>query len=283
MPSRPDFRNCVHQGIAGPSPDHILASIRAEYCLPPASLPPAPSPAARRKRSEPVPQLEDFAALARALGAEAFRQLTKDLLRQRDPRGTLARLPDFLSQHRYGRATPALVDLARLDRAVAQTERAPALQSIGACCLPPALLRAHPDLALAIHPAWHWLDLSYPVDRWRAALLAGAGTAPVPAARPVRLRVHPSRGAIAVRRLTARDHAFELALRRGDTLRQAATRADKVGGGQIGTEGSPPRDPVDYLHDLVMAGAITGVSLHPVADAAPDASASPTQEEEVTS
>lgn len=275
MPSRIDFRNCVHQGIAGPTPDHILASIRAEYCLPHAPL---PAPLRRPPQSDLVVSFEDFAALARALGPEAFRQLAGDMLRQRDPGATLARLPDFLSRHRYGQATPALIDLARLDRAVALAEHAPATQSIGVCCLPPALLRAHPDLALAFHPSWHWLDLSYPVDRWRAALLSGDVAVETPATRPVRLRVQPQQGAISIRRLTARELAFELALQRGETLRQAELRA-----GPSGADGAVEFDAVHHLHALVMAGAVTGVSLHPQTDAPPRASTSPTQGEEVTS
>ncbi len=259
MPTRIDFRNCVHQGVAGPTPDHILATIRAEYCLPRAAL-----PAPRRggpPRTAPV-QLEDFPALARALGAEAFRQLTSDVLRDRDPGATLARLPEFLRRHRYGRATPALADLAQLDLAVARSTLAPADQSIGACCLPPDLLRAHPDLTFAFHPAWRWLELSHPVDRWRVALLAGAEASEAPAPRPVRLRIQPQHGAIAVRRLTADEFAFEQALQQGQPLRQAETQTLRGSAG-----GAPKLDPIRQLQTLLMAGAVIGATLHPRPDA----------------
>ena len=188
MPTKIDFRDCVHQGVAGPTPDHILASIHAEYCMPRPSL-----PALRGGKPAAVPgiQLEDFAALAQALGQDAFRQLIGDVLRHRDPGSTLAQLPDFLTRHRYGRATPALIDLARLECAMAECERAPEVQSVGLCCLPPELVRAHPDLTLSLHPAWRWLDLSAPVDRWRDALLDGVAIDDAPPSRRVRLRVHP--------------------------------------------------------------------------------------------
>ena len=177
MPTKIDFRDCVHQGVAGPTPDHILASIHAEYCMPRASLP------ALRDGKPAVAlgmQLEDFAALARALGHEAFRQLVGDVLRQRDPGSTLAQLPDFLTRHRYGRATPALIDLARLERAVAECERAPDIQSVGLCCLPPELVRTHPDLTLSLHPAWRWLH-----RKRQVALLCGVGSCRRIAGSPV--------------------------------------------------------------------------------------------------
>lgn len=276
MPTQIDFRDCVHQGVAGPTPDHILASIRAEYCMPRASL-----PAARRADAgvAPVIQLEDFTALALALGAEAFRQLTADVLRWRDPGATLAQLPEFLSRHRYGQATPALVDLAKLDLAMALSDRAPAARSIGACCLPPDLLQSHPDLVLGFHPAWRWLDLAWPADQWRAALLAQAapGATPPqhPAPHPVRLRLFPRRGTVAVQRMTATAFAFERALRSGAALRQAQAEAAGF-------------DAVLHLQALLMEGAIIGVQLHPQGDrSSPDAqdsdSSSPLQPHEVTS
>ena len=258
MPTKIDFRDCVHQGVAGPTPDHILASIHAEYCMPRASLP------ALRDGKPAVAlgmQLEDFAALAQALGQEAFRQLVGDVLRQRDPGSTLAQLPDFLTRHRYGRATPALIDLARLERAVAECERAPDIQSVGLCCLPPELVRTHPDLTLSLHPAWRWLDLAAPVDRWRDALLGGAAIDDAPAPRRVRLRVHPRQGGVSVHRLTTVDFAFETALQGGTSLRRAEASARLAG-----ADGAT-FDPVRHLQTLLLAGAVIGAQLHPHQDA----------------
>lgn len=241
------FQECVHHAVAGPSPAHILASIRAEYCLPRAQL---PGGTAATATGTPVLQLEDFAALARALGRDAFRQLIADSHRQD---AGLEHLPEFLSRHRYGRATPALVDLARLELALALSDRAPAARSIGACCLPPELLRAHPDLTLALHPAWQWLDLSVAADDWRDELLDGMEAPPVPAARAMRLRVHPSRGRPVGRRLNAVEFAFEKTLSQGASLRRATIAT--------GSEGR--FDPIRHLQSLLMEGAVIGVQLHP--------------------
>ncbi len=258
MPTKIDFRDCVHQGVAGPTPDHILASIHAEYCMPRVGL---PTPRGGRPSAGPAIQLEDFAALARALGQEAFRQLIGDVLRHRDPGSTLAQLPDFLTSHRYGRATPALIDLARLECAIAESERAPDVQSVGLCCLPPELIRTHPDLTLSLHPAWRWLDLAAPVDRWREALLSGGAMDDAPAPRRVRLRVHPGRDGLAVQRLTAVEFAFETALQRGALLRRAEADARMAG-----ADGAT-FDPVRHLQSLLLAGAVIGAQLHPHQDA----------------
>lgn len=265
MPIDIDFRSCVHQGIAGPTPDHILATIRAEYCLPRAEM-----PALRNSAAEAAAaiQLEDFTALARALGPAAFRQLTADVLRRRDPRGTLAELPDFLASHRYGRATPALGDLARLELAIATATRAPQVQSIGACCLPPDLLRAHPDLTLDFHPAWRWLALACPADKWREALLTSEAAVEAPAARRIWLCVFPQRGRIVLRHLAQSEFVFETALRDGAGFRQAS---DAVTASQ-----SAPFDGVRHLQSLLMAGAVAGVRLHPEGAAAEPAATSTT-------
>jgi hypothetical protein len=253
VPSKIDFRDCVHHGIAGPTPEHILASIRAEYCLPPG----APvRPGQSHRPRETAIQAEDFSGLARALGGAAFRQLLSDLRRGA---GDLRGLPDFLAQHRYGRATAALVDLARLELAISLSERVPGGRSIGACCLPPALLRGHPDLTLAFHAAWHWLELGTPADRWRGALLGrDAAGVPPPPARATRLRLAPERGRTAVRRLEPAAFAFERGLRAGATLRRASEAA---------TARASAFDPIQSVQRLLMAGAVIGVALHPAQEA----------------
>jgi len=252
VPTKIDFRDCVHHGIAGPTPEHILASIRAEYCLPPA----APFAAVQGGRATPAPiQAEDFAAVERALGTPAFRQLLGDFRRSPDYKGSLGELPEFLAQHRYGRATAALVDLARLELALAQSERAPDIDSIGACCLPPPLLRTHPDLTLAFHPAWQWLDLDTPADHWRSSLLGHDGpNTPPPLPRATRLRLYPEQGRTLAQRLGPAVFAFEHALQAGETLRQASEAADAH---------TSSFDPIQALHPLLMAGAIIDADLHP--------------------
>jgi hypothetical protein len=247
VPTKIDFRECVHHGVAGPTPEHILASIRAEYCLPPST-----ASAPRIPGKDVAIQAEDFAALERALGGAAFRQLLSDL--RRNAR-TLRDLPEFLAKHRYGRATVALVDLARLELALALSERAPHVDSIGACCLPPPLLRSHPDLTLAFHPAWQWLDLGTPADQWRTALLGrdAAGTPP-PLPRTTRLRLHPEQGRTIAQRLSPALFAFEHALSSGETLRQASEAAG---------EHTATFEPIRCLQPLLMAGAIIDADLHP--------------------
>lgn len=256
MPTRIDFRDCVHHGIAGPTPAHILASIRAEYCLPPGSPAQASQGAPQGARAKAVLlQPEDFPALARALGADAFRQLLGDFHRRPDQAGGgLRDLPEFLAQHRYGRATPALLDLARLERTLAASERAPETRSIGACCLPPALLRGHPGLTLAFHPAWHWLQLESPADAWREALLGDLGDGAPPLPRATRLRLAPEQGRSGAQRLSPDSFAFERALQAGLDLQRAVRAAATF---------TPGFDGVAALQPLLMAGAVIDVDLHP--------------------
>ena len=258
MPTKIDFRDCVHHGIAGPTADHVLASIRAEYCLPPR---PRPAPAVHRPDTPAAIQAEDFPGLTRALGAAAFRQLLGDFQRRRpDGVGGFEQLPEFLAQHRYGRATAALVDLACLERALARSERAPATRSIGACCLPPTVLRDHPDLTLAFHPAWQWLELGTPADHWRNALLGhDAADAPLPGPRATRLRICPEGGRTIAHRLEPAVFAFERALLVGGSLRQASDAARVL---------TPSFDPIQVLQPLLIAGAVIDAELHP-AHAAP--------------
>jgi hypothetical protein len=251
VPTKIDFRDCVHQGIAGPTPEHILASIRAEYCLPPVTG----FSAAQRSAAAPAAiQSGDLPALERALGAAALRQLLSDFSRWADGKPGFDDLPEFLAQHRYGRATAALVDLARLERALAVSERAPEVSSIGACCLPPSLLRAHPDMTLAFHPAWQWLDLATPADQWRAALLGHDATVTPPLPRVTRLRIAPAEGRIATRRLQPAEFAFERALLAGESLQHADAAARRP---------MPSFDPMQALQGLLMAGAIVDADLHP--------------------
>jgi hypothetical protein len=203
-------------------------------------------------------QAEDFGALEHALGSAAFRQLLSDLRRNSLSPDAL---PDFLAQHRYGRATAALVDLARLERALGLSGRAPDARSIGACCLPPALLRTHPDLRLAFHPAWQWLDLRTPADHWRTSLLGhDAASAPAPMPGPTRLRLYPEQGRTIAQRLSPAIFAFEHALQAGETLRQASEAAGAH---------SATFDPIRCLQPLVMAGAVIDVDLHPAQSVPP--------------
>jgi hypothetical protein len=255
VPTKIDFRDCVHHGIAGPTPDHILASIRAEYCLPPTA--PARHLPIARPRAIAI-QVEDFAALERALGSAAFRQLLSDFRRGAN---NLRELPDFLAQHRYGRATAPLVDLARLELALALSERAPAIRSIGACCLPPSLLRSHPDLTLVFHPAWHWLALESAADHWRNALLGhDAASVPPPLPRATRLRLAPRQGRIVVQRLHPELFTFERALHSGVTLRRACEAANHH---------ASDFNSIQALQPLLMAGAVIDVALHPAHEANP--------------
>ncbi|MGH6891785.1 MAG: hypothetical protein ACREEP_05965 [Dongiaceae bacterium] len=252
MPTKIDFRDCVHHGIAGPTPERILASIRAEYCLPPISL---LTGAPRGRTPQAAIQAEDFAALERALGVAAFRQLLSDFRRRPDAKEGFGELPEFLARHRYGRATAALSDLAKLERALVLAERAPDLRSIGACCLPPAILHAHPDLTLSFHPAWQWLDLSTPADHWRNALLGRDETqSPPPAPRATRLRIYPEQGRTIARRLDPAEFDFEHALQAGETLRRASEAARAH---------AASFDPIQSLQPLLMAGAVIDAELHP--------------------
>jgi hypothetical protein len=251
VPTKIDFRDCVHQGIAGPTPEHILASIRAEYCLPPVTS----FPGAHSGEATPAEiRAEDFPALERALGAAAFRQLLSDLRRWADGKDGLDDLPEFLAQHRYGRATAALVDLARLERALAVSERAPQISSIGACCLPPVLLRAHPDMTLKFHPAWQWLDLGTPADHWRNALLGHDANVTPPLPRVTRLRIHPEEARVVTRRLQPAEFAFERALLAGESLQHAEASARRL---------TPSFDPMQALQGLLVAGAVVDADLHP--------------------
>lgn len=202
-------------------------------------------------------QVEDYPALERALGAPAFRQLLSDFHRRTVPTESLAALPEYLAQHRYG-TTPALVDLARLERALAIGTRAPAIESVGPCCLPPEMLRTHLDLTLTLHPAWQWLELATPADHWRQALLGTDTRLSPPSPSVTRLRIAPETGRAIAHRLSPAEFAFEHALLTGQSLREATLHAQAQ---------SISFDPYRAMHDLLMAGAVIDFSLHPATKA----------------
>ncbi len=253
MSSRVRFRNCIHQRTAGATEDSILAAIRGDpFCCPPGR------PAATL--SQPA-MATPFIGLARGLGPEAFKQVWMDFRRQASARPDPADFPDFLAAHRYGREAADLVDLARLDLAVFLAGLPAARPSLGRCCLPPSLLVDHPGLAIAMQPNWRYLESGWPIHRYRDRLLERPAS-PVRGKPPRRaaawLNILPVAGEIEIRDLAPARFRFESALSRGRSLHEAGREAAAY---------DAAFEPLAALDDLIAAGAVADVNLHPATTA----------------
>ena len=131
---------------------------------------------------------DDFAALARALGEPAFRELAAAYLRAHPPRRPSlreagAQLPGFLARSpaaaELRRRHPFAPDLARLERALVEAfdaADAPALAPEALAALPP---ERWAELRFRFQPALQLLELAHPAARLRTAHDRGE---PLPAA-----------------------------------------------------------------------------------------------------
>ena len=250
MFNRIRFRNCIHQGVAGATEESILAAIRGDVqtCLP-------DDPNA--DLSQPA-MLAIFAGLAHYLGAQAFKQCWMDFQRVQPGRSNPIELPAYLAEHRYGRERADLVDLARLDFAIFLAEVSSSKPSLGPCCLPDSILTDHPEMTVTLQPNWHYLKSNWPIHQFRETLLqrpAEEGRAKPPRLATTWLNILPGDGAIEVRELTPARFQFEAALQSGDSSREAGRRAAEYDAGF---------DPRGALRNLIAAGAIADVNLHPV-------------------
>lgn len=259
MFNRIRFRNCVHQGVAGATEEAILAAIRGD------SLVCAPGDLSTILSRQTV-----FAGLSRYLGAEAFKQCWMDYQRASQARtaqggSSLAALPTYLAEHRYGRERPELVDLARLDLAVFLAGAATAQPSLDHCCLPDAILADHPALTIKMQPNWQYLKSNWPIQQFRDALLRRPdGGARIKPPRPatVWLNVLPVGDEISIRELPPAQFQFESALQRGQSLQEAGRSAAEI---------DPKFESLTALKVLIDARAIADVDLHPAAAPTTDA------------
>ncbi len=196
-----------------------------------------------------------FPLIARLLGPDAFRQLWSDF--SRAGQSWLASgkgFADYLRQHRYGKELPALADLALLELTSHQVQRSDDLPSIGACCLPPDLLRQHPELRLRLQPGWHYVRLGHAVQELAQERLDLAALRRPSMTEPVRLRLMPAEDRPDWRVLSAAAYAFETSLARHATL-QAATEAAR--------QHDPTFDSIAALQPLIEAGGVVDILLHP--------------------
>ncbi|HEX9448212.1 MAG TPA: hypothetical protein VF920_09530, partial [Dongiaceae bacterium] len=195
MAHQPHFRNCQHRdivsgGVVGGDAIAAVAAIRGEVC---AVDPAAPVSGKMTNPVAPTLPSDIFPLVARLLGPDAFRQLWSDF--SRAGQSWLASgkgFADYLRQHRYGKELPALADLALLELTSHQVQRSDDLPSIGACCLPPDLLRQHPELRLRLQPGWHYVRLGHAVQELAQERLDLAALRRPSMTEPVRLRLMPA-------------------------------------------------------------------------------------------
>lgn len=256
MAHQPLFRNCQHRevvgsGVVAGDAAAAVAAIRGDIC----SVDLIPASGKAIAPATAVLPSDIFPLVTRLLGPEAFRQLWSDFSRA-GPSWLAAGkgFADFLRQHRYGQELPALADLALLELTSHQVQRSGDLPSIGACCLPVAVLRQHSDLRLRLQPGWHYVTLDHAVQELTADHLDRAALRRLGVVTPVQLRLMPAESRPDWLALSAADFAFETLLARHATLQAASEAAAQI---------DPSFDGVTALQHLVEAGGVVDILLHP--------------------
>lgn len=247
---QPHFRPCIHREVISADAEAAIAAIKGEVC---ATEPMMTSVAERL----PVTPADIFPVTARLLGARAFRQVWSDFSRVGADWLAAGRgFADFLRQHRSGAGLPALADLALLELTSHQVQHAGDLPSFAACCLPPELLRQHPDMRLRLQPGWHYLTLDYAVHDLMSEHLDRAVLQQSGVRLTTQLRVMPGAIRPDMQTLSAADYAFETTIAKHATLAVAILAARQY---------QPDYDGIQALQRLIEAGGVIDCLLHPQA------------------
>jgi hypothetical protein len=245
------FRDCLHRGVIGPTPEAAVAAILSEACMPAGS---------------PVEADAVFLGVAQVLGGTAFRAVWSQFQKRSGPATPDPRLfAEFLSEQEPGRTLPQLVDLARFDLAHFLAAQPSATPSIGACCLPEALIRAHPELVLRYHPGWRYLQLNWPVHRLLPEILSASRLGQLIGPVAIGIRIGLGDEGVTVEDLSPASFALQTGLRSGQRLADAAAAAQAI---------DPTLDPFAIVARLINAGAVIDAILHPAE--APPSSKRPT-------
>ena len=186
---------------------------------------------------------EDFAALARALGADAFHDLVKTYLMAHPPtRPSLghagARLADHLATppfaEIFARRCPYAVDLARLEWAIAEAFTAPDAPSLARERLAAVPPDAWATLRFAVSPSLVLLDCAWPVQRVRESFeaedAASGSEAPALSAEPTTLRIWRCDERVRYAAIPALERAALAGVRAGDSFAALCERVSAVVG-----------------------------------------------------
>jgi hypothetical protein len=243
------FRDCIHRNIAGPTTDAVMAAVLGEYCAP---------------GTPPIEASSLFYGVAQVLGDAAFHDLWGGFLK-RDPghKPNPMDLPDFVASHELTRELPPLADLARFDLAYALAAQPGPVPSVAPCCLPKALIRAHPEMQLRFQPNWRYLELDWPVHRLFAETPTRDSLTALNAADWSYLRVALNGMGVSVTELAPADFRLQSALRNGRRLAEATAAGRAI---------DPALDPIPIVASLVEAGAIMDAALHPAERPSPEKS-----------
>lgn len=234
------FRDCIHRGTVGSTPEAARAAVLGEYCLPPTS---------------PVESGKVFLRVARVLGEAAFRETWLAFQKQRNSGMPDPRLfPDFITAYATQIALPQLVDLARFDFAYFLAAQPSATPSLGTCCLPEALIRKHPELMLRFQPGWRYLRLAWPVHRLLPEILSAQRLAKLSGREPIGIRVGPEGDGVTVVDLPPAIFALEESLRAGKRLSESVAAARAI---------HATINPFPIVARLVESGAIIDAVMHP--------------------
>lgn len=235
------FRDCIHRGIVGPTPEAALAAVLGEICAPIGS---------------PIEAETVFAGTARVLGKALFSAVWTAYRGAQgtpmpDPRG----FAEFLGRTEPGSGLPQLIDQAQFDLAVFLAAQPSPSPSVGACCLPTSMLRDHPEMVLRFQPGWRYLRLSYPVHRVAPDSLSVERLSALTGPQAIDLRVGSDGDGVSVVELSPASFVLQSELRTGRRLAEAAKAAQAV---------DPMLDVVSTVAALVAQGAIIDAVLHSV-------------------
>ncbi|HVI91642.1 MAG TPA: hypothetical protein VM659_25320 [Dongiaceae bacterium] len=248
----------MHRNVIGADTQEAIAAIRGEVCavdsVPAGSPRPAPTKTSADSAT-PILPTDIFPIVTRLIGADAFRAVWSDFSRVGPDWLAAGRgFADFLREHRAGRDLPVLADIAVLELARHQVQRATDLPSIGACCLPANLLTQHLDLRLRLQPGWHYVTLGHAVQDLPQDRLDLAALQRLSIEQVTYLRLMPGEGRSDHQLLALADYAFETSLARHLTLAVAIEAARQVEAGYDG---------IRALGHLIDAGGVVDVLLHP--------------------
>ena len=254
---QPHFRPCLHRGVIGTDAHAAIAAITGDICTVPSSASSAPP---RRSRKRPAdgaaPQLPTgiFPITARLLGDGAFREVWAEFAKvSADWLASGRGFADYLRAHRYGRGLPAISDLALLELTSHQVQRAADLPSIGTCCLPPDVLRRHPDLRLRLQPGWYYLKLGHTVLELLEERLDPGALQRLSVPQETHLRLMPGELRADYETLSPAAYAFETGLSKHATL-ATATEAARLRQAEF--------DGIAALQRLIEAGGVVDILLH---------------------
>ncbi|CAN5924377.1 hypothetical protein BH11MYX4_BH11MYX4_00640 [soil metagenome] len=177
---------------------------------------------------------EDFGALARLLGSDAFEDLGRAYLRAHAPRSFTLRdlghaMPRFVAETAPWHADPRLGDLAAVEWAFVEAFDAPSLPALQAAALTAVAPEAWPSVRMVLQPHVKRLSLASPAHDYRQAVRRGETPAALPL-RPSFVAVFRGPDALHCLELDLAAHTLLAQLAAGTALGEACEIAAHMSG-----------------------------------------------------